>query len=147
MLPLESAIAPELKAAGFRKKGRTWWRERAEVIQVVNLQKSSFGDQLYINLGVYLKRLGTETAPPQNRCHIGVRCERIAKHRHMEIAAATSPGQPSENLVSAVLSDGVTWLESVSTLTGIKEYLAAGGASKGLVFASVRQLLTETHDG
>jgi len=97
--------------------------------------------------GEYLKRLGTETAPPQIRCHIGVRCERIAKNRHMEIAAATSLAQPSENLLSAVISDGVTWLESVSTLTRIEEYLAAGGASKGLVYASVRQLVAETHDG
>lgn len=146
MLPLESAVAPELKACGFRKKSRTWWREREEVIQVVNLQKSPYGEQLYVNLGVYLKRLGTETAPPENRCHIGVRLERIAEHRYAEIVAATALGQPSAGLVSAVLSDAVAWLESVSTLTGIKEYLAAGGASKGLVFASVRRLVAETND-
>lgn len=44
------------------------------------------------------------------------------------------------------LVDGLAWLESVSTLTGIKSYLASGGASKGLVFASVRELAPEKND-
>jgi hypothetical protein len=145
MVPLESAIAPELKARGFKKKGHTWWRDGDEVVQVLNLQQSPFGEQLYVNLGVYLKRLGTELMPAVNRCHIGVRLERVANDQ-AEVVAATVSARPGPALLSALLVDGIAWLESVSTLTGIGSYLASGGASKGLVFASVRQLVAEKND-
>jgi Domain of unknown function (DUF4304) len=145
MLPLESAIAPELKARGFKKKGRTWWRDNDEVVQVLNLQQSPFGEQLYVNLGTYLKRLGSEAMPAVNRCHIGARLERVSKHQ-AEVAAATASAPPGEAILSAVLVEGVEWLESVSTLAGIRSYLASGGASKGLVFASVRELVGEKND-
>lgn len=145
MLPLESAIAPELKARGFKKKGRTWWRDTDDVVQVLNLQQSPFGEQLYVNLGVYLKRLGTEPMPAVNRCHIGVRLERVASHQ-AEVAAATLSTRPGAALLSALLVDGIAWLESVSTLKGIRSYLASGGASKGLVFASVRELAAQKND-
>jgi Domain of unknown function (DUF4304) len=145
MLPLESAIAPELKARGFKKKGRTWWRDGDVVIQVLNLQQSPFGDQLYVNLGVYLKRLGSEAMPAVNRCHIGVRLDRAANH-HAEVASATVNAPPGAAMLSAVLVDGIAWFESVSTIAGIRSYLASGGASKGLVFASVRELAAEKND-
>jgi len=38
MLPLESALAPPLGALAFRKRGRTWWRDESDVVQVLNLQ-------------------------------------------------------------------------------------------------------------
>lgn len=145
MLPLESAIAPELKTSGFKKKGRTWWRDRDEVVQVLSLQQSPFGERLYVNLGVYLKRLGSEAMPAVNRCHVSVRLERVANHQ-ADVAAATVSALPGAALLSALLVDGIAWLESVSTLAGIRSYLASGGASKGLVFASVRELAAEEND-
>jgi hypothetical protein len=66
MLALEGLIAPPLKALGFKKRARTWWRHRDATIQVLNLQKSSFGERLYVKLGVYVKALGAEGFPLSN---------------------------------------------------------------------------------
>ncbi|MCZ8255583.1 MAG: DUF4304 domain-containing protein [Bacteroidia bacterium] len=142
MLPLEIAIASPLKVLGFRKKACTWWRATEDTVCVLNLQKSPFGERLYVNLGVYLRALGQEVTPPENRCHVRVRLERIASEQSWnEIAAATSSAVPSAGLVEAILNDGISWLNQVSTHEGIQSYIKAGGASKGLVMATAKELV------
>lgn len=142
MLPLEEAIAPSLKANGFKKKAKTWWRQSPDVIHVLNLQKSSYGDMLYVNLGIYLKALGEELTPPENRCHVRVRLERVARAERVgSVVAASASEQPSQQLLDALLTDGVSWLNALSTHAGIRQYLEAGGSSKGLVLREVANLI------
>jgi hypothetical protein len=56
-------IAPEMKARRYRKTGATWHRELNQMIQVFNIQKSYWGYQFYLNVGIYLRDLGTESRP------------------------------------------------------------------------------------
>lgn len=141
MIPLESAISLALKRIGFRKKARTWWRTCDESIQVLNLQMSPFGGRLYINLGVYVLKLGNETSPAHNRCHVQVRLEAVADERYWNAIVSAEPEpEPSSELMAAVLSDGVAWLERVSNVEGIRLWIDAGGSKKGAVAASVREL-------
>ena len=142
MFPLESAIALGMKSLGFRKKARNWWRTNDYAVQVLNLQKSQFGEQLYVNVAVYLSDLGNETNPPHNRCHIQARLERIVDAKYWnDIVVAESATPPSPALVEAVLTGGVAWLERVSTPDGIRAYLKEGGERNGLVFGPVRNLV------
>ena len=60
---LEATIAAVLKPLGYTKRARTWHRERESVISVLNLQISQWGDECYINLGVYVKSLGGLAQP------------------------------------------------------------------------------------
>lgn len=96
MLPLSAQIAQPLKALGFTKKSDSWWRQSQDAVQVLNIQKSPFGERIYVNLGIYLKALGTETTPPERRCHVQVRLERIADPGLWnEIASAAKPSNVS----------------------------------------------------
>jgi hypothetical protein len=77
-LPIERAVASMAKPRGYRKSARTWHKACPESVLVLNLQKSQWGEpQLYINLGVYLRDLGPEVTPPEHRCHIRARLERV----------------------------------------------------------------------
>ena len=144
MLPLEAAVTPTLKASGFKKKAKTWWRHSPEVIQVLNLQKSSYGDSLYVNLGVYLRSLGEEQNPPESRCHVRVRLERVAhSEREQCVVSANANEAPTQALIEAVLIDGVAWLNDLATLSGIRRYLQAAGSKKGLVFHEVANLVAQ----
>ncbi len=143
MLPLEVLVAPQLKAAGFTKKSRTWWRDAGETVQVLNLQKSSFGERLYVNLGVYIKPLGTEHRPPHNRCHLQARLERVATpSRAAAVLRAESAQQPDSALVEAITLDGVAWLDRLSSKDGIRNYINSGGAKIGMVFGTVHQFIS-----
>ncbi len=144
MIPLEASIAPALKASGFRKKAKTSWRHCPEVIQVLNLQKSPYGDNLYINLGVYVRSLGAEQYPPENRCHVQIRLEWVAhSEREQCVVAANSNEVPTQALIDAVLIDGIAWLCNLATLTGIRRHLESSGSKKGLVFHEVPNLVAQ----
>lgn len=49
----------DLVAAGFRKKGRTFWRKTPEVVQSVTLQRSQFGHHIFIHLAFHMDPSGT----------------------------------------------------------------------------------------
>lgn len=130
---LETAIAPQLKVLGFRKKDQTWWRAHAETIGVINIQKNPYGSGMYINLGVYVRQLGQEERPPEHRCHVRARLEQVASERFWnEIVSAAALAPPSAALIDAILHDGVGWLEQLATLAGLGQYLDAGGAHADL---------------
>jgi len=110
MLSLEESISPALKAAGFTKKSRTWWRKNEETIQVFNLQKSAAGTGLLFNLGIYARALGTESNPPVGRCHIQSRLEGVTEKQASELVLSAWSGEaPTDALATIVLRDGLAW--------------------------------------
>jgi len=134
MFPLEAEIAPKLKALGFRKKARTWWRKSEGAVQVINIQKSEFGDQLYVNLGLYLKRMGEEEFPPERRCHIRSRLERVVPEELFEeVRSAVATEEPSQKLVESIVVVGAEWLSKLSTEQGLQQFLSTGLAQKCFV--------------
>ena len=144
MLPLSAQIAQPLKELGFTKKSDTWWRQSEDAVQVLNIQKSQFGERIYVNLGVYLKALGPETTPPERRCHVQVRLEQIADPELWnEIASAAADTEPTPALIAAVVEDGSGWLNRLSTLAGVREFIESDASKHALVFASVRELVSK----
>lgn len=143
MLPLSAHIAQPLKALGFTKKSNNWWRQSQDAVQVLSIQKSPFGERIYVNLGIYLKALGNETAPPERRCHVQVRLEQIADPGLWnEISSAAANVAPTPALVAAVVQDGCGWLSRLSTLAGVRDYVLSDASRNALVFASVKKLLS-----
>ena len=80
------AFAKPLKAAGFKKKRpTTWYRDGAETICVVNLQKSPYGNEFYVNIGLWLKALGDNDKPVEYHCHIRTRWEELIPEDEFKI--------------------------------------------------------------
>lgn len=48
--PIKEIVKDSLKKAGFRCKRCTWYRQCNDLIQAINIQKSAWGNQYYINL-------------------------------------------------------------------------------------------------
>jgi hypothetical protein len=64
----------ELKKWRFQKKTGNWYLNEKEIIKVVNLQKSNYGNQYYVNLGVYFKGIDADNnVPKEQQCHIRTR--------------------------------------------------------------------------
>ncbi len=70
---LTEAVGKPLKRAGFKKESDGWYVNSDESITVINRQKSSFGPQYYINIGVWLKCIGEADLPKTHKCHIQFR--------------------------------------------------------------------------
>ena len=79
-----SRLAPMFKAKGFRKTSATWRRDCDYLTQVFNIQKSQWGDQFYLNLGIYLRDPGNESRPTEYRCHVRCRAERLLEDEELQ---------------------------------------------------------------
>lgn len=70
---LESCFDASLKPVGFKKKGGTWYQSNEETIVLIDLQKSNYGDQYYINIAMWIRALGESVFPKEHQCHVRVR--------------------------------------------------------------------------
>lgn len=60
-----------LKDKGFKKKNLTWVKYNDDIGIVVNIQGSQYDtESFYINLGVYIKSLGTKGFPNISDCQL-----------------------------------------------------------------------------
>ncbi|MBN9257906.1 MAG: hypothetical protein BGO93_12305 [Mesorhizobium sp. 65-26] len=65
------ALVETASRHGFRGvRATNFYREWPETICLLNLQKSSWGSQFYMNAAVWFKRLGAERRPKEYNCHI-----------------------------------------------------------------------------
>lgn len=73
---ISAAVDEVCRDAGMSRKAGAWYLRQAESIGVVQVQKSQYGDQYYVNLGLWLLALGEETSPRPSKCHVTTRlCE------------------------------------------------------------------------
>jgi hypothetical protein len=63
-------ITKILRPSGFKREGATWRRRLAEVTQVLSLQKSKWGSQYYVNVGILIRALDDISRPKPQQCHL-----------------------------------------------------------------------------
>jgi hypothetical protein len=140
MLPVESEMAWRLKAVGFSRKSRTWRRASVFAIQIVNLQRG-FGEQLHLNLGLYLRLLGDERAPLEHHCHVRARLERICPPDYFEpVRSLDASSHRFTQALEALMTFGVPWLEALSNKDGLCTFMKAADATGTFVHHSARAL-------
>ncbi len=74
---LSESLNAELKTAGFKKKGATWYLGNNDVIAVLNLQKSSYDATHFFNLGFWIRVLEDVENPRHEQCHVRSRAEEL----------------------------------------------------------------------
>lgn len=78
MIHIREILADELTKLGFAAKKTSWCRRRGELIHVVGLQRSDWGRQHYVNLGLWVNTLGANEFPKPQECHVQCRLEMIS---------------------------------------------------------------------
>ena len=134
---LEQAVARVLKPLGYTKRAATWHLDREQVISVVNLQKSQWGEDWYLNLGVYVKALGDENRPAEARCHIRCRAETLG--------GGDMPRDPV-GLSTLVTNVAVPWLEALADERGVARFVASKRSSTCFVHRRAREMVETSPD-
>jgi len=62
---------------GFSKHSGAWYLRQAETVAVMELQKSQYGPQYYVNVALWLLPLGDSQFPREENCHIRTRLGRL----------------------------------------------------------------------
>lgn len=84
---LESIFGDQLRAQGFKRKASSWYRQTEGGLQMVNLQKSSWGMQFYVNLCCVPNGMEVEgmPTPKEYKCPIRVRLTSAFPEQRKEI--------------------------------------------------------------
>jgi len=146
--PIRTAMAHELRRADFKARGTSWYKPGPDALLVVNLQKSLYGPQHYINLAAWVKQLGDAEAPKEYQCHIRVRATSLPTPNAEALGHALNLGDESMDterreafIASFMREEAIPFLESLRTWEGIRAAVNAGKLKKGLISKEVEALL------
>ena len=122
---LENLFKSFLKSKGFRKKGASWRKDVDGFLQIINIQGSAYSKNFYVNLGVYIKDLGTLDWPAEYDCHIRIRLNSYCLNKGvLDLLNFEDYGvdeQPRKGLLNILERDGFPWLEKCCSYIGAKE--------------------------
>lgn len=141
------ALASFAREAGFEKKSGAWYRHAPEVITVLDLQKSQYGPQYYVNLGYWLRQLGDERYPSPSKGHISSRLETLLPEERHRIARLLDLDEPMPDDVRfaklrALLNDHLLpVIERGSSLAGLKEMIDDGTLRGAAIRGPAQQAL------
>jgi hypothetical protein len=67
-IPVKEMVDSELRKLGFKRKGITWYRNHDEVLHVIELRKSRWGQYYSIWLAVWVQALEHAEFPKLHHC-------------------------------------------------------------------------------
>lgn len=146
---VKEALGAPLKEAGFKKKSDSWYWANDEVVLLVNLQKSQYGDQYYVNCGVAMKSLGAAEFPKEHHCHIRFRLTAVVSEEEakeiesvFDLENESFSYQQRKEEVSRLIRDiALPILQGCSSESGIAETVKSGRLAKAMVHKQVKELV------
>lgn len=137
-----------LEPLDFRNQKNNWYHETPEAVQIINLQKSAYSNNYYVNLAIWLKCFGNTKNPKENKCHVRCRLSTIAGtalKKPLENALnwenqTLNQDQRRKILTEAIKDCAIPFLKKASTLLGIKAIYQDELASQPIL-ADLKQLL------
>lgn len=131
--------------SGFAKKGQRWFLPGKDAIVVVNLQKSDFAENFYVNIGIWLRALGESEFPQENHCQIQVRLGSLfAEHVSLiDKACSLELAEQSDidELLTILRERLVPFCRLSLTLEGLRQHAEAKLFVGALIFKQARDLL------
>jgi len=118
--------------AGFEKHSGSWYRRTDEVILVLNLQKSQYSPSYYLNQGFWLRVLGDERFPKEEKCHIRVRLGSLLPHiakdleQLLDLRYEMPEEERFESLIALLRERLLPIIDLGSTLQGLRHLYEQG---------------------
>jgi hypothetical protein len=145
---LLTAIDDALRAYGFVRKKKHWYRQEAETTLVIGIRKSDWGNQYFVDLGVWLRELQHVDYPQAEDCHIGVRLNAIVQEPEalehaldLEEFSIADEDRP-EIIIHALTNAGVPYLHEWDTKKRICKRLRSNDLSfEGRGYAAVLKVV------
>jgi len=145
---VKAILKRTLHEAGFVGNASTWHKSLSETILVVDLQKSQYGPQYYLNLGIWLKQLGETQNPKEHQCHIRLRATSLPSEgaklleRALDLEDMSMSAEQREKvIVEYMQSEVLPFMEMAATVEGSGTALGSGKLSRAMVHKQVRELL------
>jgi hypothetical protein len=148
---IQAPVARWANRAGFQKRSDTWYRRFPDLVQVLNLQKSQYGDQYYLNVGIYVPSIGAANSqwPKEHQCHVRARAKTLVSEQSNDIARFESAMDLEDGSVSSdareqeierLLDEHVaSFFDSAANLEDLHSLIRSGGLNKALVHRELKE--------
>ena len=146
---LKSVFANVLLPLGYTNVKNMFFRRIGDVFTIVDLQKSDFGGKYYINIGLFVDDgVNAAQPPPFYKTHLIQRLESIVPQavRDTLVPALDLELPMSDSERSAVISNalkqyGLPYVDSLSTIEGIADYLSPEKRNFAGVTLALREII------
>ncbi len=132
-------IAKTLNAAlseiGYCRQKKTWYLTKPDTVLVVDLQKSQWANDYYINLGVAVRQLDPESIPKIHKCPISHRLEMLVQELERRQQGQSAPHEVPKGSFFQQLSDDP--LASVVIPVGDPAFFATTGLHVPRIFKAL----------
>ena len=132
----------------FQKKGDSWYLNNGEIISIVNLQKSNYGNQFYVNLAFWINEIEESEYPKPYNSHIVIRLTSLFQERKEyfeEVFDLENPDysdlERSVEIENIVTSQLIPLLNKAHTIAELKQLLKKGYFKNGMIMAIVEELI------
>ena len=136
------------KVAGGTKKSGSWYWRSAETVFVLNLQKSQYGPQYYVNVGLWLLSLGPAETPKDHQCPIRTRLDNLVPADKeaglttlLDLESPVDDELRREELLALLRSVLLPLLDTTSTLEGLRAAAGQRLVGVSLVAGDAQRLL------
>ncbi|MCO6177125.1 DUF4304 domain-containing protein [Ciceribacter sp. RN22] len=144
---IEGAMDIPLSATGFKKKSATWHRDYADVVLIVNLQKSQYSTKFYVNFGIYVKSLGGGGEIKEHLCHVRFRLPAIVSAHNEEVEAVFDLENESlsaherREAITALIGDvALPVLTELASRERLVEAINSGRLANAMIHRQLREL-------
>jgi hypothetical protein len=123
---LETIITEELAPQGFRKKGQNWYYRTDDCVCMFNLDKSRWGGQFFLNLGVMVSKIDPTETPLEYRCHVRCRIDDIIDdssllEKALNLEDHSIPADEKIKIIQESIRKAGPILKSLGTLDAVKK--------------------------
>lgn len=147
---LKSSVNYILGKFGYKRKGWNWYAPDGDNLIAINLQKSNYGLQYYINLCCWPEGMTIDGSPtPEERKFpIRVRAEGLFPSlsddikRYFDLENDLYADEERRNLIVELLSEHVCpFLKKIEDVPGLKSMIAAGRFKDALINRAAQERL------
>jgi hypothetical protein len=143
---IHNAIDAFCKVRGFTRRGSTWSRRGDDIITMINLQKSQYGQSYYVNWGFVLFPDESTTDKPAYRdCGIAIRLGRLLAEEEKEIGwlldleVALDDETRSSRITSALVR--AEQLLAIASVEDLRRRVVSGVLRGGAIDVSAQRAL------
>lgn len=142
----KTEIGRILEQSGFRRRGQSWLWNGPDGIAVVNLQRSNWANEYYVNIGIWLKALGGSQLPEIHECHLSFRLESLFPDHRELILVGCSLEDSSEEILADLSKffqeEVIPFVKQCTRLEVLRNFMFEGRLKQGLMTKDARELLT-----
>lgn len=137
---LVNSIKPILKKYGFKNKGLNWFNEDETIIKVFNIQKSHFGKQIYLNIGIKIKALESKNSYTFPGSQIGTRLDNFVRREILDFENNISNEVRCDEIILMLNSNPFEFFTLTGEIESIKKFIIES-KSINSVFLSAKKYL------